>query len=757
MAHTIKLKRGLEADRVNVLPESGEIIVTTDENLLYIGDGTTIGGTSLGYLTPDPTTKDVEIVGSNLFVPETFTIDPSPYSNIGGTVIINGNLQVNGTNTIINSTTLDVEDLNITLAKGTTDAVSSYGAGLTIDLGTDGNATILYNKNGFESSESLLVNGNISYTDQLISDVATGTSPLVVASTTKVVNLNVDLLDDQTGSYYLDYNNFTNTPTIGNGALTLNVSGIGLSGSSSFTANQTGASTFTVTSNATSSNTSSTIVSRDSSGNFSAGVITADLIGDVTGNVTGNASSATILETSRSINGVSFDGSSDITVPVNTAQLTTSGSYPVPFVSSVAAGNKQLYTDSAATFYYNPSTNAVGATTFIGALTGIASGVTVTDHTANDTNYPIVWHNNSNALFDTISKLTFNPSTGNLISTSFSGDGSNLTNVDAEKLDGLDSTYFYAASNPSGYTTNVGTITGVTAGTGLSDGGTSGTVTLNHSNSVTAGTASEGGSTRTLAYGGTFNIPSITYDAQGHITAKSSITLTLPSSDDTNYYPTAFTWTNGTTSGPTGSLTGTGMSAVSFGSIPSASATTSGVLTTSTQTIAGLKTFSSGLSVTGNITVSGTVDGRNVATDGDKLDGIASGATANTGTVTSVATGTGLTGGTITDSGTISLSHLGIQSLTDPNADRIMFWDDSAGVMKWLTVSTGLTLSGTTLTNASPNVTTNITTTHAASSVTVNSSDGTNGTINAATTSLAGVMTSTDKTNLDALVNIVEW
>ncbi len=41
------------------------------------------------------------------------------------------------------------------------------------------------------------------------------------------------------------------------------------------------------------------------------------------------------------------------------------------------------------------------------------------------------------------------------------------------------------------------------------------------------------------------------------------------------------------------------------------------------------------------------------ATDKTKLDGIATGATANTGTVTSVATGAGLVGGTITGSGTI--------------------------------------------------------------------------------------------------------
>lgn len=76
--------------------------------------------------------------------------------------------------------------------------------------------------------------------------------------------------------------------------------------------------------------------------------------------------------------------------------------------------------------------------------------------------------------------------------------------------------------------TTIGTITGVTAGNGLSGGGTSGAITLaaqvdrglsiasdkiGHSNSVTAGTASEGGSARTLAFGGTFNVPSVTYDA----------------------------------------------------------------------------------------------------------------------------------------------------------------------------------------------------------------------------------------------------
>lgn len=36
-------------------------------------------------------------------------------------------------------------------------------------------------------------------------------------------------------------------------------------------------------------------------------------------------------------------------------------------------------------------------------------------------------------------------------------------------------------------------------------------------------------------------------------------------------------------------------------------------------------------------------------------------------------------------------------SLVDPNADRIMFWDDSAGATTWLTPGTGLTITSTTI------------------------------------------------------------
>ena len=60
-----------------------------------------------------------------------------------------------------------------------------------------------------------------------------------------------------------------------------------------------------------------------------------------------------------------------------------------------------------------------------------------------------------------------------------------------------------------------------------------------------------------------------------------------------------------------------------------------------------------------------------------------------------VGAGTGIAVG----ADTVSLSHLGLENLTDPNADRIFFWDDSASKSEWLSVSTatGINITGTAL------------------------------------------------------------
>ena len=109
--------------------------------------------------------------------------------------------------------------------------------------------------------------GSTSGTTNLKAAAAAGTTTITMPATTGTMALTSDL------------------PTVNNGTLTMNVSGTGLSGSQTFTANQSSAATFTVTSNATNGNTASTIVARDASGNFSAGTITATLTGTASGNL----------------------------------------------------------------------------------------------------------------------------------------------------------------------------------------------------------------------------------------------------------------------------------------------------------------------------------------------------------------------------------------------------------------------------------------------------------------------------------------
>ena len=94
----------------------------------------------------------------------------------------------------------------------------------------------------------------------------------------------------------------------------------------------------TISVDATTTNIASKIVARDASGNFSAGTITANLVGNVTGAVTGNASTATQLQTARTINGVAFNGTADITITASdTARVAKSGDTMTGYLTLVGA------------------------------------------------------------------------------------------------------------------------------------------------------------------------------------------------------------------------------------------------------------------------------------------------------------------------------------------------------------------------------------------------------------------------------------
>ena len=115
---------GLQAVAIgNVTPGTGAFTTLT------VGTWANVTGTaeSTSSITGALTTAGGAGIAKNLYV--------------GGSAVIAGNLTVQGTVTAIQSTTLDVTDLNVTLAKGAVNAAAANGAGLTVDAA---GATLTY-------------------------------------------------------------------------------------------------------------------------------------------------------------------------------------------------------------------------------------------------------------------------------------------------------------------------------------------------------------------------------------------------------------------------------------------------------------------------------------------------------------------------------------------------------------------------------------------------------------------------------------
>jgi hypothetical protein len=253
----------------------------------------------------------------------TLTLDPNPVGT-GGLVVIQGNLQVTGTTTTINSATLDVTDLNITVAKGAANPAAANGAGLTVDgasasmLYTSTTDTFNFNK-GVVANLTGNVTGNASGSALTVTQAAqpaiTSVGTLTALGVTGTVTAGAfsgPLTGAVTGN--------ASTATALQTARAIN--GVSFDGSAAITVTAAAGtlSGATLASGVTASSLTSvgTLTALGVTGTVTAGAfsgpVTGNTAGTHTGAVVGNASTATALQTARAINGVNFDGSAAITV-----------------------------------------------------------------------------------------------------------------------------------------------------------------------------------------------------------------------------------------------------------------------------------------------------------------------------------------------------------------------------------------------------------------------------------------------------------
>ena len=204
--------QGLESD-ANIIYNPSTNVLTVGSSIVTTNLTGTLTGTATG-LAGTPNITVGTIASGNITTtgylrgPATFTLDPATHGDNTGTVVIAGNLQVDGTTTTVNSTTVTIEDLKLTLAEGAGSSSAANEAGIEVGVGAVGassNPSMLYTHatTSWDMNKPLNVTGAFS-----ASGVVTANAGVVVDNITidgsEIDNSSGDLLLDSAGDIILD-------------------------------------------------------------------------------------------------------------------------------------------------------------------------------------------------------------------------------------------------------------------------------------------------------------------------------------------------------------------------------------------------------------------------------------------------------------------------------------------------------------------------------------------------------------------------
>jgi hypothetical protein len=150
--------------------------------------------------------------------PADLIIDPAAVGDNTGQVTIKGDLVVEGSQTTINSATLTVDDINITIADGAADAAAANGAGLTVD---GANATMTYTSATDTWDFNKAITGTYTNLHPVVASVSAATSQTIdmtkpmhhVTMTAGTAFSGVSIAAGRTSMMVLDTSTTPHTPT----------------------------------------------------------------------------------------------------------------------------------------------------------------------------------------------------------------------------------------------------------------------------------------------------------------------------------------------------------------------------------------------------------------------------------------------------------------------------------------------------------------------------------------------------------------
>ena len=333
-----------------------------------------------------------------------------------------------------------------------------------------------------------------------------------------------------TSGSYNDLSDKPTIPSVGNGKITVKQGG---TTKGTFTVNQTGATTIELTDNDT-HYASGTVVTNDATktGNYGDALTNGNVYLNHVENgavknshkITGSGATTVTSDASGNIIITSTDNNTTYGVATASANglMSSTDKSKLDGIAAGAQVNQKAFSQ------FKVGTTEIKADTETDILTLVAGdNVTLTPDATND--------KIKIAAKDTTYTSLPNP---NGLRVQVNGDGASEVRYDGSEAKTIN---FVAGDNVTltqktseNKVTIAAKDTTYSAGTGLSLSGT----TFNHSNSVTAGTA-QGDASKTLTFGGTFTVPTVTYDAQGHVTGKGTTTMTMPANPNTDTKNTA--------------------------------------------------------------------------------------------------------------------------------------------------------------------------------------------------------------------------
>ena len=422
--------------------------------------------TSVTTPTVTATTVNAATIGNTGAALSGATINLSSTASIGGTATVNA-LTSNGavlgttaTFNAVNAATIGNASAALSGATGTFTGIVIANAVNAATIGNTGalltGATL--NTSGTATVNSLTSNGSVLGTTAIFNTVNAAT----------IGNTGATL----TGSYAVTTANLTTATVL---ATTVNAATIG-----NTSAVVTGA-TGTFTTSVTTPTVTATTVNAATIGNASAalsgatGTFTGTVIAQTVNAATIGNTGATLIGTLSASNIAGTVATANVAIYANVLALSNNATF-YPLLGNVTAGNTT--TGTSTSLSYNPSTGNLSATAFIGNgqyLTNInTSGLTIvplanvayfvneTATTTNATFYPILGNTNAangNSAAFTNSSLSYNPSSGQLSASSFSGAISSSMVTTALGYTPYNST------NPAGYQTSSGSVNSATYAT----------------------------------------------------------------------------------------------------------------------------------------------------------------------------------------------------------------------------------------------------------------------------------------------------